>query len=140
MIRAATPGDFPAMLEMAEKFIGKAWAGVAEFDPASCGDLLARLWAEGVLLITEDKKGMIGVIIHPWHFNAEVKTATELFWWCEGRGGPQLRIEAERLAREAGAKTMNMGRMDGMRDNALDRLYRMQGYRPSEHIYIKELV
>lgn len=139
MIRRATPGDFPAMLEMAEKFIERAWAGVVPFDAASCGTLLAALHENGILLVTDDRKGMIGVMVQPWHFNADVLTAIELFWWCEGKGAFELREEAERLAKEAGALTMNMGRIAGMRDAALDRLYRAKGYRPSEHIYIKEL-
>jgi hypothetical protein len=140
MIRRATPGDFPAMLLMAEKFIEKAWAGIVPFDAASCGDLLASLHDTGILLVTESRDGMIGVIVTPWHFNRDVMTALELFWWCEGKGGRELRKEAERLAREAGATTINMGRMEGMRDAALDRIYRSDGFRPNEHIYIKELV
>jgi hypothetical protein len=139
MIRAATPDDFPAMLAMAENFISRAWAGVVPFDAESCAALLDALHGNGILLITEDCKGMIGVSVQPWHFNQTVLTAVELFWWCEGRGAFELRGEAEKLAKERGALTMNMGRIHGMRDAALDRIYRAQGYRPSEHIYIKEL-
>lgn len=138
-VRRATLDDIPAMLSMAKKFIGKAWDGTVPYNEKTCEKLLAGLTEVGILLITEDGLGMIGVAIHPWHFNEDVLTSTELFWWCEGKGGPQLREEAERLAKKAGAKSFNMGRMHGMRDAALDRLYRSKGFEPHEHIYIKEL-
>lgn len=127
---------------MGERFIAKAWAdkGVP-YDEDSCRELLAGLIDNGILLIASDGRGMIGVVVHPWHFNKHVLTATELFWWCEPgcKAGRELKAEAERLAAEAGAKTINMACEDHMRSKALDRLYRMSGYQPSEHIFIKEL-
>lgn len=139
MIRKATPEDFPVMLEMAQKFIEKAWIGIVDFDAESCLDVLNGLHANGILLITEDRKGMIGVQLTPWHFNKHVMSSIEVFWWCEGEGGPLLRKEGERLAREAGATSFHMSRIEGMRDAALDRLYRSNGFRPTEHMYYKEL-
>lgn len=130
------------MLGMAQRFIEKAWARVGvPYCKESCTAVLEGLLGNGILLIAEDGKGMIGVAVHPWHFNASVTTATELFWWCEDgcKAGAKLREEAERIARDSGAKTINMACEAHMRSAALDRLYRMNGYTPSEHIFIKEL-
>lgn len=142
MIRPATLSDIPEMLAMGERFITKAWEprGIP-YDEESCTELLTGLMGNGILLVAEDGRGMIGVVVHPWHFNKHAITATELFWWCEPgcKAGKALKAEAERLAREAGATTINMACEHHMRSPALERLYRMDGYDPSEHIFIKDI-
>lgn len=82
---------------------------------------------------------MIGVVVHPWHFNQSILTATELFWWSEGAYGGALRRAAETRLRDLGVPTVNMACQHHMRSPALERLYRMDGYEPSEHIFIKAL-
>lgn len=142
MIRPATVDDIPAMLGMAERFIEKAWSRInVPYCEESCTGVLEWLMENGVLLIANDGRGMIGVAVQPWHFNRNVLTATELFWWCEDgcKAGTALRKEAEIQAKAKGAATMNMACEHHMRSPALERLYRMNGYTPSEHIFIKEL-
>lgn len=144
MIRQAVEADIPAMLGMAKRFIEKAWARVGvPYDEASCRNTLSALMNQenGVLLIADDRSGMIGVIVNPWHFNSNVLTATELFWWTEPgcRAGRALWLEAEIMAKALGAETMNMACEHHMRSGALERLYARRGYHPSEHIFIKDL-
>ncbi len=144
MIRDATADDIPAMLAMAERFIVKAWSRASiPYDEDTCTKLLAGLidLEMGILLIAEDRRAMLGAMIHPWHFNANVLTGTELFWWAEPgcRAGKALKEAAEWRARSLGADTFNMACEHHMRSPALERLYRIDGYQPSEHIFIKEL-
>lgn len=144
MVRSATLADIPAMLEMAERFIALAWSRVGvDFDPQTCHDLLAGLIENdaGIVLIDEDRKAMIGALVHPWPFNRNILTATELFWWAEPGSKAALTLwdEAERIARMKGARTFNMATQAHMRAAALAKLYERRGYTPSEHIFITEL-
>lgn len=141
-VRDATPDDIPAMLEMGRRFVEKAWSRIGVgYCEESCTALLTGLMENenGVLLIAPDRTGMIGVMVHPWPFNHTILTATELFWWSEGSYGASLRNEAEDRLREKGVPTANMACQHHMRSPALERLYRMNGYTPSEHIFIKAL-
>ena len=111
MIRSATEDDIPRLLEMARDFVGKAWTRIGvPYCEASCTEVLRNLLANGILLIADDSRGMIGVVVHPWHFNRSVTTATELFWYCEDgcKAGSALREEAESMARAMGAESINM--------------------------------
>ena len=144
MIRPAAHEDIPALLDMGERFIEKAWSRVhVPFDRETCSDLLAGLIEQenGILLTDDERSAMFGAVIHPWHFNRNVLTGTELFWWAEPgcKTALAMKAEGERLAKALGAKTFNMAHQHHMRGAALERLYRRQGYEPSEHIYIKEL-
>lgn len=132
------------MLAMAERFIAVAWSRVGvPFDADTC-DLLLRGLMDGdtgILLVTNDCDAMIGAVVHPWHFNQNVLTATELFWWAEPgcKGAMALWEAAEDRARTLGAHSFNMACQDHMRASALGRLYQRKGYAPSEHIFIREL-
>lgn len=143
-VRDAEPRDIPAMLEMAERFIEIAWGRVGvPFDPETCADLLTRLIQapEGILLVNGSCTAMIGAVVYPWHFNRNVLTAIELFWWSEPKSGAAMALwnEAERRALGMGAKTFNMALQDHLRPEALSRLYQRRGYQPSERIFIREL-
>jgi hypothetical protein len=144
MIRNADEGDFAALLEMAERFITKAYARIdVPFDRESCEELLWRLLEneDGILLTNDDCTAMFGALVHGWHFNTKIKTATELFWWREDgcTDARAMKLRGEDMARALGAATMNMANQEHMRSPALSRLYRMDGYVPSENIFIKEL-
>lgn len=139
-LREATLDDIPALVDMAEKFIGAAWAHVnVPFDRETCECLLAGLIDSpmGLVLVTEG--GMMGAVVYPWHFNANVLTGQELFWWSESRGGMAMVEVTEQWARSMGAETFNMACLDHMRGKAIGRMYERYGYVPNEHAYIKVL-
>lgn len=143
-VRDATEDDIPALLEMGRRFIDLAWSRVGvPYDEQTCHELLVGLMAmpNGILLTDDGNTAMLGAIVHPWHFNKHVLTGTELFWWAnEGsRSGMALKRECERRAVEMGALTFNMACQDHIARAPLERLYRMSGYSPSEHIFIKAL-
>lgn len=141
-VRDATEDDLPAMLAMGRRFIEQAWSRIGIwYCEESCIGLLRGLMGSdnGILLVAPDRTGMIGLIVHAWPFNQHVMTATELFWWSEGKFGAALRRGAEARLRALGIPTLNMACQDHMRSPALERLYRMDGFAPSEHIFIKAL-
>ena len=143
MIRDADEGDFPALLQMAQRFVTKAYSRIyVPFDRESCEALLWRLLEndEGILLTNDDGTAMFGALVHGWHFNMNVKTATELFWWADAgcNDARAMKQRGEALAQGLGAETINMANQEHMRSPALARLYRMGGYVPSENIFIKE--
>lgn len=132
------------MLAMAERFVDQAWAHAGiPFDRDTCEALLHGMIArdDAILLVSPDVNAMIGALVYPWHFNAAIKTAQELFWWSE-KGcpyGTALLDEAEIRAAAMGAASINMAMMDHMRPAAISAFYVRRGYRPNEHIFIKEL-
>ena len=145
MIRDATVEDIPALLVMGEKFVNAAYSRVGvPFDYESCDMLLRGLIERenGILITNDDLTGMFGAMVHGWHFNMNVKTSTELFWWREEgcKEARDMKRQGEQMAADMGAKTMNMANQEHMRSAALTRLYRMDGYSPSENIFIKELI
>lgn len=145
MIREAAHDDIPALLEMGRRFVELAYTRISvPFDYPSAERLLTGLIdsEEGILLTNGSQTAMFGAMVHGWHFNNNVKTATELFWWAEQgcKDAMQMRRIGEQAAKDLGALTMNMANQEHMRSAALARLYRMEGYRLSENIFIKELV
>lgn len=140
-IRDATEADFPALLPMAERFAEAAYGDMnIPLDASSCEETALMLMKTGFLLVTDDLKAMIGVIVVPWWFNRDVLMATEVFWWSENGLGGKLREAAEERAQALGATSIAMLSEEGMRSKALDRLFRSNGYQLREHNYLKELV
>ncbi len=144
MVREAALSDVPELLKMAERFIGAAWTRIGvPFDMDTCRDLLCQLiyGREDFVLTSNAVDCMMGVYIHPWHFNRSVLTATELFWWAEPncREAMTMIDRAECIVSDRGAKTFNMGALSHLRGAALGKLYERRGYAPSEIIHIKEL-
>ena len=135
MIRAATPDDIPALLEMGRKFAEEA--GVAAqlgWSDDHATALLGLLQADHILLIGD--RAFIGGTIFPHPFSGEL-VFQELFWRSEGRDGLKLLAEAERLAKERGATRFLMIAIDTM--PGAERIYQRRGYRPAERSFIKEL-
>lgn len=132
----------PSLMRMAEAFVTEAWAGTVPFNPATAGKLLRALIGgqEGFLLCDFGCTAMIGVAIHAWHFNEDVRTATELFWWSEpGASGLALLEAAEERVHQLGIDTIHAARLETMRPMAVEALYLRRGYRPTERIFVKEL-
>lgn len=138
MIRLATAADIPALVTMGRKFHGMShWAAIPYRD-APISASIAYLIDNHAVFVTEALDGALGVMTAPIFFSGDLM-AQELFWWSDGAGALELLAEAERWAAEKGAVRFVMGRLDGLRDKALDRLYRRTGYAPIEHTYAKEL-
>jgi GNAT superfamily N-acetyltransferase len=113
-IRLAREDDIPCMVDMGMRFneqsTYRAHLKVSRDRVALLGK---QLIDAGGLLVSERNGqvvGMIGFVVFP-HFMSGETVAGEVFWWVEpGHRGDGLRLlkEAERRARQAGAKSMQM--------------------------------
>lgn len=86
--------------------------------------------------------GVIGLFVSPVWVSDGALLAQEAFWWCERSGASEataLLQAAEDWARDRGAVTLCMVRLEGLRDEAVDRLYRRRSYEPLEHLYARPL-
>lgn len=113
MIRGARLDDIPALIRMGKKFRHAAYRRHLAENPEQMRRMAAQLiGADGLLVMEHDREitGMLGFLVFP-HFLSGELVAAEVFWWVEPqhRGdGLKLLREAERRARAAGAKRMQM--------------------------------
>jgi GNAT superfamily N-acetyltransferase len=150
MIRPARAEDVPVILRMGKAFFDEApWPEFAEWDEASTRLTLEMLIdgrLPGVLLAAEKDGTVIGMaacLLFPLYFNHATSAAQEIFWWIEPeyrRGiGAIMFDELEHTARSKGAEIMFAESTAGLRDQAVGRLYRMRGYKPAGHTFMKRL-
>ena len=143
MIRDATAQDIPACLEMGAKF--HALAGMpVPFDPPTFVELLGTIIrARTVLVLTNNANepvGMIGMIVLPAYYNANVLNALEVFWWIEpeyrGRGGKMIDA-LEKRAKQMNVPTLQLSCLETMKEVGI--LYERKGYKLMDHNYVKVL-
>jgi ribosomal protein S18 acetylase RimI-like enzyme len=147
-VREAQPGDGPAIIDMATRFMAQLPYGDAAEAPedvkrARMAARLAQVTANGVLLVGEDLQGLTGMLgfvdmVHPL---AGGQMAFEVCWWVEerARGGST----AHRLihAGLAAAKARGAVRMQfGSPNDEVSRMYRKLGFVRVEEEFITELV
>lgn len=113
-IRPATEADIPRMVDMGVKFNEQSgYRKHLKISREKVAEMGRHLIKQDGLLVSERDGaivGMIGFIIHN-HFMSGETVAGEVFWWVEPehRGdGLRLLKEAEKMARERGAKKMQM--------------------------------
>lgn len=147
MIRPADERDIPTLLRMGHYFFDEAEMGdVTEYDPGSMERTFRHLidGASGILLVADVSGAVVGAagaLLYPHYFNTDSLTGQEIFWWVapehrKGVGAPLLDA-MESAAMAAGAVSFSMVSLASLRSDALDRVYRRRGYRPSERTYIK---
>jgi GNAT superfamily N-acetyltransferase len=141
VIRLAEPAEAPRMIEMGEKFHQtSAYSEHVGWDKAKAAILAEKLIADKSLLVIEAEGkpvGMIGLVFFEHFLSAEI-VASEVFWWIEPeyRGeGKKLLKAAEDLARERGAKRMQMIAPN----ERVGILYKRIGYTFVESAYQKTL-
>lgn len=145
MIRDARPEDVGRILELGERFFNEAgWPRVATWDGMSVVDTLEKLASEGVLIVAEDNGrvvGMAGAPIGPAYFNRDINMSQELFWYVDkgAKVGLSLLDGLEAGCKAKGSHVHIQGAVSGLRDDALNRLYRARGYAPAERYFIKRI-
>jgi len=136
MIRPATLGDIPALLEMGRKFAERAnLQSHVGYDPHSMVQTFEML-IEGGHPVFIGECGAIGATQTRHPFNHEHITAQELFWWSEGREGLALLRALEAYCEEH-AHSLQMITLEAVEPERTGRLYERLGYAPLEHSYIK---
>lgn len=144
MIREATPADVPRVVEMGRRFLAEGpYRDKIADNPEVCAKLAAQLVQnpQAKILVAEEGEQLIGIlvfILFPHYFSGEM-TAGELVWWVEprarGRTGVKLLTAAEGMARDLGAKRMQMVAPT----LEVGRLYKRRGYEEVETTYQRSL-
>lgn len=147
MIRKAVPEDIHAILAMGQAFFEETgWDRHADFDARSFAYSCGLIMDHGVFLVAErdgQPVGMVAAGIAPAYWNRNLLTGSELFWYCQpefrkGLGGKLMdALETELRAR--GVFLASMSAEEGLRAEALGRLYRQRQYFPSERLFWKVL-
>lgn len=145
MIRPATPADIPRLLEIGRSFFDEGGLGdLSTFDPDSLAASLKGFLDSGVVLVVEIDGKVVGTacaLLFPMYFNHAHLAAAEMFWWVEPehrRGaGAELLDALESAVQAAGADTLSMMTIAGLRSDAIGRLYQRRGFRPAETTYTK---
>lgn len=141
VIRLAEAAEIPRLLEMGERFHSTSeYSKHVGWDPQKTLELATNLVAQKNLLVIDSNGsllGMLGMVFFPHFLSGEV-IAIEVFWWLEPehRGeGKKLLKAAEGLARERGAKRMQMIAPN----ERVGILYKRIGYTFVESAYQKTL-
>lgn len=149
MIRYARESDIERLCEMGAAFWDRSpWAAAGPFDAEKAANGFRQFIASpdmALFVIDRDGRGVCGalsIIISDLWTVAGGVMAQEGFWWVEPNASGEamaLWNAGEAFARERGAQVLAMVRLEGMRDRALDRLYRSRGYEAREHLYTRAL-
>lgn len=144
MIRLATSADVPRIVELGSLSLkGGAYEKLIADNPEQTYKLALQIIHGGgkILLSEEDNKisGLLGMLIvaHPF---SGTPTADELIWFVEedarkGGAGIQLLWEAERIAKNMGAKHFQVSAPN----EQIGAIYERFDYHRIETKYLKEL-
>jgi GNAT superfamily N-acetyltransferase len=146
MVRDATTADIPELVRLGSlSLVNGPYAGMIKDTPEQSAKLALEVIenAKGKVLIYENDTGrvvgLLGFIIFAHYFTGE-PTANEIMWYVEpeerkGGGGMKLLWEAERQAKEMGAKYMSFSAPNVDVANIYERF----GYKQLEVSFVKEL-
>jgi GNAT superfamily N-acetyltransferase len=152
MIRLATNGDVPEIVRLGSLSLkGGPYEDFISDKPEHTMKLaLQIIHGGGKVLIYEDDddrdeegkpkvKGLLGMLIVPHPFTGEI-TASEIIWFVEeearkGGAGIKLLWEAEKVAKEMGAKKMQVSGPT----QEIGAIYKRYGYEQIEVVFLKEL-
>lgn len=96
---------------------------------------IARVW------VTESERSILGALFTPNIFTG-APGAFAIFWFSLGGdgGGPlELLATFEAVARATRCKFIYSSSFNALKGSAMDRLYRMKGFEPSETVFRKTL-
>jgi len=137
IVRRAAKDDIPRLVELGLLFHAKSPYSVMTYDPERVALTLESALESGVVVVHGHPiDGMAAAIKGPMWF-ADAYAAQEVFLW--GRGGKEMREALEEWAREQGCETFSMVCLENDRMPTVARMYRMAGYRPTEHHFVKAL-
>lgn len=149
MIRLATNADVPRIVELGSLSLkGGAYEKLIADTPEQTAKLaLQMIHGGGKILVSEEHDennelkitGLLGMLIVAHPFSGEV-TASELIWFVapesrKGGDGIKLLWEAERVARELGAKKFQVSAPN----EKVGAIYKRFGFSQIEVNYLKEL-
>lgn len=146
MVRDATTADIPEVVRLGSlSLINGPYAGMIKDSPKHSATLALDVIrnANGKVLLLENDEskvvGLLGFIIFNHYFTGE-PTANEIMWYVledERKGGGALKLlwEAEKQAKEMGAKYMSFSAPNA----DIAKIYERFGYKQVEVSFVKEL-
>lgn len=147
MIRRATAGDIPEMVQLGTEFHAEYLAGPIPYDPHSASAFLREMVHRpeaGIFLIDHnlEVRGMAAAVIAPVFLNFHHKSASEMFWFvrkAHRKTFDSLRLfkALEDWAREQGATTMTMIAL--ATNPGVSAIYERRGYKLQESNYVRSL-
>ena len=139
MIRLATHDDIPALIEMGREFVAQSSDAIVPFDEAGTVDMFrSMIDADAACVFISDDGFICGVITALPYLSKKFTVANECFWYAESSGS-DLFEAFERWAVQSGASRAIISHRHCSRTPSFERLYRMRGYAPHEHYYVRDL-
>lgn len=151
VIRHATMDDAEQIAVLGAKFHEQAlWSDVFNYSISDCITSLEHfIGLPNFVCMVADEGGRFisfgSLVLSPVYFNHLHISAEELFWWADPETkhlgiGRKIKKALEEEARSRGASSVQMKSVDLLNGNRMAKLYARDGYRPSEHSFIKRLV
>jgi GNAT superfamily N-acetyltransferase len=151
VIRHAVTEDAEQIAILGFRFHEQAsWADIFNYNIGDCVASLEHFIGQPnfVCMVAEVDGKFVSfgsLILSPVYFNHLHLSAEELFWWSDPDSkhvgiGRKLKKAMEKEAQDRGASSIQMKSIDLLNGNKMARLYARDGYRPSEHSFIKRLI
>lgn len=139
MIRSATHEDIPALVGMGKQFHAASIDKDIPYDPDGAVSFFKALIGSDMGFVAISETGFVaGLTTTLPQLQKDYLIASECYWWAE-RDGNDLIKAFERWAKERGASRIVISHRHDTRNAALSRLYRMMGYEPYEHYYMRAI-
>tara|TARA_R110000868_G_scaffold255643_2_gene512217 strand:+ start:419 stop:880 length:462 start_codon:yes stop_codon:yes gene_type:complete len=150
-VRQATIEDIPAYMDLAAAFVATTpTKDIIPFDHEGTAAFVAAALDNPnmLVLVAEDAGKIIGItgaLVYPMYFNLGKLVAQELWWYLtpETRGGPASKMlfqTVEKWAKDKGAEAMFMIALADARVDTMAKVYKRNGYTPTERTYMKGLI
>jgi len=151
VIRHATIDDAEQIAILGKRFHEQAaWSDIFNYNVGDCVTSLEQFIGKPnfICMVADDGGRFVSfgsLVMAPVYFNHLHLSAEELFWWSDPESpyvgvGRKLKKALEFEAKARGASSVQMKSIDLLNGNRMARLYARDGYRPSEHSFIKRLV
>lgn len=151
VIRHAVTNDAEQIAILGKRFHEQAaWSDIFNYNVSDCVASLEHFIGQPnfICMVAEIDGCFISfgsLVLAPIYFNHLHISAEELFWWSDPETphlgiGRKLKKAMEEEARNRGALSIQMKSIDLLNGNRMAKLYARDGYRPSEHSFIKRLV
>lgn len=136
-MRKATESDLPALLELGKQFHAASPYSELPYDAERVANVVKSVIETGTVLVSGSPVHSMGAAIKgPMWFSSGV-AAQEMFLW--GPHGKQIREGLEEWAADEGCVSFSMVSLENEKSAQMARLYRMAGYAPKEHHFVKAL-
>jgi GNAT superfamily N-acetyltransferase len=151
VIRHAVTEDAKQIAILGYRFHEQAaWADIFNYNVGDCIASLEHFIGQPnfVCMVAEVDTNFVSfgsLVLSPVYFNHLHISAEELFWWSDPESeyvgiGRKLKKALEKEAQDRGASSIQMKSIDLLNGSKMARLYARDGYRPSEHSFIKRFV